>query len=92
MKAHEITLWIVEDDRKPIEAGDPAKKAGQIAQEALQIPVRDGGVRHVEQHPVEVARLARAVISARHPHRRISHTPEFVPETMHRSYVARPSG
>ena len=39
MKAHEVALRIVEHDREPVEAGDPAKKAGQITQEALQIPM-----------------------------------------------------
>src|SRR5438128_9461302 len=84
----------MEHDRQPVEAGDPAEKPGQITEEALQIPVRGGGVRHVEQHPVEIARRARAVIGARLAHQRISHRPDFVPENMPRvaAYVAGRSG
>src|SRR4029077_11964484 len=82
VKAHEIAVRIVEDDGEPVEAGDPAQKAGEIAQEALQIPVRSGGVRHVEQHPVEVAGRARAVFVASRLHQRISRTRALVPESI----------
>src|SRR5207249_6546160 len=54
------------------------EKSGQITEEALQIPVRRRGVRHVEQHPVEITRRARAMIGACLAHHRISHPPEVL--------------
>src|SRR5881396_521805 len=76
----------MEHDREPVEAGDPAEKSGQITEEALQIPVRRRGVRHVEQHPVEITRRARAMIGACLAHHRISHPPEVF-ESMSRMAV-----
>src|SRR5437667_839283 len=68
----------MEHDREPVEAGDPSEKPGQITEEALQIPGRRRGVRHVEQHPVEITRRARAMIGACLAHHRISHPPEVL--------------
>src|SRR5256886_10335873 len=76
----------MEHDREPVEAGDPSEKPGQITEEALQIPVRRRGVRHVEQHPVEITRRARAMIGACLAHHRISHPPEVF-ESMSRMAV-----
>src|SRR5205809_7318837 len=73
----------MEHDREPVEAGDPAEKPGQITEEALRIPVLPRGVRHVEQHPVEITRRARAMIGACLAHHRISHPPEVL-ESMSR--------
>ena len=84
MEAHDVAFRIMQHDREPVEASNLTKKPGQITEEALQIPVRGGGVRHVEQHPVEIARRARAVVGARLAHQRISHRPDLVPENMPR--------
>src|SRR5262249_44533635 len=91
VKAHDVAIRIVEHDREPVEAGDPAQQTGEIAQEALQISMRRGGMRHVEQHPVEVAGRAHAVFDrsrvmfdTRNSHERISRTRASVSENMPR--------
>ena len=37
VQTHDVAFRIVEHDRQPVEAGDPAEQPGQVAEEALQV-------------------------------------------------------
>ncbi len=60
VQPHDIAFGVVQHEPKHVEGGDPLEHAGQVAEQALEVTVRGGGARDLEQGPMDVRAGARA--------------------------------